>query len=155
MRDRTREHGVSSRCHDFGEVLAACGIAHRVVVEHARRHAELAGDEGDHHVRRHFADVEHTAWVAQVEEQQRETEAGGVGAFGSHRQEIIVGEREVTGDLALVGGRLKIPRPQIVAEQPPLCHRGPPPFPGQAYARQDGKRSPDRLSVFPSFGGHS
>jgi hypothetical protein len=147
VRKGAREDRVPSRRHDFGEVLAACGIADRVIVEHSRRYAELAGNEGEHDVRRHLADLEPAAWAAQVEEQQREAEPGGVGALGSDSQEIIAGECEVAGDLALVDRRLKMPPPQIIAEQPPPCHRGPPPFLRRAYARQDGKRSPDRLSV--------
>jgi len=108
----------------------------------------LAGDIGEHRVRRYLTGLEHAAWAAQVEEQQRIAEPSGVGSLGCDGQEIVAGEREVAGNLALVSRRLEMPRPEVVTEQSPPCYRVSPPFPGQAYVRCGGKRSPNRLSVF-------
>src|SRR3954464_872344 len=44
VRHRAREGGIASRRHQLGKVLAAGGIADRVVVKCSRRNVKLAGD---------------------------------------------------------------------------------------------------------------
>ena len=75
--------------HDLDEVLAPGGIATGVVVERRRRHRELACDEGEHDVGRRFADLEHTAGAAQVEEHERETEPVGVASLGHGLRQVV------------------------------------------------------------------
>lgn len=109
-------------------MLTAGGVAGRVIIEYAPRQAELAGDIIQHGVWRHLVGPERATRAAQVEEQQRVAEPGGVGALGSDGQEIVTAEREVAGNLALVGRWFEMPCPEVIPEQSLPRHRGSPPF---------------------------
>ena len=130
------EGSVSAGAHQLGEVCAAGRVARRVVTEGRGRNAELTGDVGEHGTGRRLPCLEHAAGAAHVKEQQGEAEPVGVGALRRDQVEIVARQRVVAGDLALVGRRLEVPCPQIVAQQPPPRHRRSPRSPERAYPSQ-------------------
>src|SRR5271165_2249144 len=123
VRGRAVERRVAARERRFGQVGPARGIAARVVVEQAGVDPKLAGRVGEHGIGRRLAGVERAAGMTEVEEDQRVAEAVGVTALGCDLLEIVGGQRIVAGDLALVGRRHEVARPQLIAQQSPPRHR--------------------------------
>ena len=115
MRGRAIERRVAACPHGLAQMGTPSGGAARVGAERRHRHPELARDVDEHGVGRRLAGLENAPREAQVKERKRVAEPIGVAALVRNRGEVVRCQGVVTGDPMLVGGRLQVARPQLVA----------------------------------------